>query len=206
MVSSVRRSGGHGPPAIRAPVKLRMPGAFMPASARHSQTDSMEYDVDEGLSNYSTQPELVPYDQDGAYDQSDEELDDVAMQMRASWDPDFTGTFPKNALAYRPPSLARMPEPRHVFQAPDEPFMWVPRPKDEDAHYMRPTPNEIPHRTETTLPLEMFDDPELERVDPVEYLQQLEGDARPGVTARSRYYQNGGQFTWAPCYVLGYLE
>jgi hypothetical protein len=38
------------------------------------------------------------------------------MQMRASWDPDFTGTFPKNALAYRPPSLARMPEPRSVFQ------------------------------------------------------------------------------------------
>jgi hypothetical protein len=43
-------------------------------------------------------------------------------------------------------------------------------------------------------------------VDPVEYLQQAEGDTRPGVTARSRYYQNGGQFTWAPCYVLGYLE
>ena len=46
---------------------------------------------------------------------------------------------------------------------------------------------------------------ELERGDPEQFLQQAEGDTTgvPGAPARSRYYKNGGQFTWAPCYVLG---
>eukprot|EP00976_Prorocentrum_cordatum_P102580 1193114-Prorocentrum_minimum.AAC.6 len=46
-----------------------------------------------------------------------------------------------------------------MLQVPVEPFVWVPREKDEDAHYLRPAAEQIPTRTETSLPLEFFDDP-----------------------------------------------
>eukprot|EP00976_Prorocentrum_cordatum_P102579 1193114-Prorocentrum_minimum.AAC.5 len=40
----------------------------------------------------------------------------LPLDLQASWDPELTGTFPRQALSYRPPALARMPEPRAVFQ------------------------------------------------------------------------------------------
>ena len=68
----------------------------------------------------------------------------------------------------------------------------------------RPTREEVPVRKPESLPLEWFDYPELETGSPEQFLAaRAEGDATPGVPARSRYFRTGGQFTWcAACRII----
>jgi dynein heavy chain len=126
------------------------------------------------------------------------------------YDPHETGSFPP-----RPPqswtdvpSMAVMPEPRDVGDAPQggAVFGWVPASSTENGHYVRPMTAELPVRTETSTLLELFDNPELETKTPAEWLTKSDSDAAgaPGVGAVSRYYTQQGQFAWEPCFATGY--
>ena len=53
------------------------------------------------------------------------------------------------------------------------------------------------------LPLELFDNPETEVVQPETRIVTRAADT-PGVSARSRYYNSRGEFAWASCHVLSY--
>jgi hypothetical protein len=124
------------------------------------------------------------------------------------FDPYTTGSFPLGSPArYNPPSLACMPEARVALSTPGELLTWIPSAKDEAGHLARPTTHDRSPKTESTLPLELFDDPELEPGYPAAMLaapQDEAGALITSVAARSRYFFSGGQFTWAACWVLEY--
>lgn len=125
------------------------------------------------------------------------------------FDPYTTGSFPQGSPAgFRPPALTSMPEERAALTTPGELLTWIPKAKDESGHYARPTTRDRSPKTESTLPLELFDDPELEPGYPAAMLVAPQDDSGALVTsvpARSRYFHTGGQFTWAPCWVLEYV-
>jgi hypothetical protein len=54
------------------------------------------------------------------------------------------------------------------------------------------------------LPLELFDSPESELVDPAERIQAAIDAGQGGAPALSRFYEPHGSFTWAPCCVQQY--
>lgn len=58
------------------------------------------------------------------------------------------------------------------------------------------------------IPLEKFDDPALEVLEPsiTEWLEANKGEDGLGVKARSKYYDNNGTFCWATCTVTAYDE
>lgn len=62
---------------------------------------------------------------------------------------------------------------------------------------------EMAFKHNRTLPLELFDNPETEVVQPETRIARKAVDL-PGAAARSRYYNSRGEFAWAPCYVLAY--
>jgi hypothetical protein len=69
---------------------------------------------------------------------------------------------------------------------------------------IRPKTAQIRSRTATSLPLEHFDSPEMERVDIQQRLQDASAQGRPGLPALSRFYSPDGAFSWQPCTVLQY--
>ena len=126
------------------------------------------------------------------------------------YDPHETGSFPP-----RPPqswtdvpTMAVMPEPRGDGEAPGDGavFGWVPSSLHETGHYVRPKTAELPVRTDTSMMLELFDNPELETRSPEQWLTRGPGDSpdAPGVGAVSRYYTQMGQFAWEACFVTGH--
>ena len=95
---------------------------------------------------------------------------------------------------------------------PGSAFGWVPPAgSTEEFYYVRPTAAELPSQpsgadgaaSSSAPPLELFDDPELERRAPAEWLALGGAD---GVGARSRYFTKHGQFAWKPCLVTSYDE
>lgn len=60
-------------------------------------------------------------------------------------------------------------------------------------------------RPSKKLPLELFDNPELEQVQPQERLARVP-HGEPGIPARSKFYDTAGNFSWAPCHVLEFLR
>lgn len=91
------------------------------------------------------------------------------------------------------------------------PFGWVP---DEDGAEqpsgaiggVRPRTAQIRSRTATSLPLELFDSPEMEGVDVGAALRAAAAAGADGVPALSRFFAPDGAFSWQPCTVLAYDE
>ncbi len=105
------------------------------------------------------------------------------------------------------------------------PLGWVPGADQQLGTRLRPRTGQLPVRTNTSMPLEYFDSPEMELVPPEERLAagmaaaaETEAgqagangngagqgaEAAKGVLGYSRYFDAAGTFTWAPCYVQQY--
>ena len=88
----------------------------------------------------------------------------------------------------------------------DDPYAWVPNKGEEDC-YAFCTDRNSSGGADTlatgsfALPLELFDNPEMERMPVEELMGNVEGDL---ANARSRFFMPGGEFTWAPCHVLDF--
>ena len=114
----------------------------------------------------------------------------------ARYVPAERGTFPPRPV--HPMALALLKRPANFSDDCVEPFSWVPGAGDE-GRYLCPMPSQYPVVGQLSLPLEKFDNPDLELNSPQQWL-----DKSRGVPARSRFYTNDGQFTWAKCFVTGY--
>ncbi len=97
-----------------------------------------------------------------------------------------------------------------IHTAP-EALGWVPDEAEDAAQpSMRPKTAEIPTKVSTSLPLEYFDSPAMEAVQPQDRLDSVKAEAeaagsqQPGAPARSRFYDLAGAFTWAACWALEY--
>eukprot|EP00951_Prasinocladus_malaysianus_P049462 scaffold670064_cov42-Prasinocladus_malaysianus.AAC.1 len=90
------------------------------------------------------------------------------------------------------------------------PFGWVPDRQHtaQRSYSVRPQTGHQPAKTSTTMPLELFDDPELEKFDTRRELARLalEGRAGEGLPACSRFFDVDGNFKWMECHVLDYNE
>ncbi|KAG2430891.1 hypothetical protein HXX76_009864 [Chlamydomonas incerta] len=97
---------------------------------------------------------------------------------------------------------------------PAHPLGWVPAEETQMGTRLRPRTGQLPVRTTTSMPLEYFDSPEMELVQPEERLRrareaaEVEGrgaGAGPvGVPGFSRYFDTSGTFMWAPCVFTDY--
>ena len=114
----------------------------------------------------------------------------------ARYVPAERGTFPPRPV--HPMALALLKRPANFSDDCEEPFSWVPGAGDE-GRYLCPMPSQYPVAGQLSLPLEKFDNPDLELNSPQQWL-----DKSRGVPARSRFYTNDGHFTWAKCFVTGY--
>ena len=114
----------------------------------------------------------------------------------ARYVPAERGTFPPRPV--HPMALALLKRPANFSDDCEEPFSWVPGAGDE-GRYLCPMPSQYPVVGQLSLPLEKFDNPDLELNSPQQWL-----DKSRGVPARSRFYTNDGHFTWAKCFVTGY--
>ena len=158
---------------------------------------------------------------DGRRKEPNDDDDDDATPVRERYDPD-AGVFPPRAKRdwTESATMSAMPEwgSGLGLRAEGEPpppgsaFGWVPAAGSAEAfHYVRPAAAELPSQpsgadgaaSSSAPPLELFDDPELERRAPAEWLALGGGG---GVGARSRYFTKHGQFAWKPCLVTSYDE
>jgi hypothetical protein len=93
------------------------------------------------------------------------------------------------------------------------PFGWVPDEQGSSGESMaagaavqrvRPKTAQIRSRTATSMPLEFFDSPDMERCDFEQRLFEVQAAGAAGLQALSRFYDPQGAFTWAACVVLQY--
>lgn len=116
------------------------------------------------------------------------------------YDPNDAGSFPPK------PALAKTIDGIHGSQS----RTFAPTQSALDAAELQSGQSENATRTvemafkhNRALPLELFDNPETEIVQPETRIARRPAD-QPGAAARSRYYNSRGEFEWAPCYVLAY--
>lgn len=115
--------------------------------------------------------------------------------------PQLCSSYPPRHHLYTVPEVSTYS--RGEMEPPASVLSWVPAVSGNEAgFYARPSSRELPTKASEHLPLELFDNPEFEPIPPEQLI--LQEDGQPGAAARSRYFTQDGQFTWAPCSVMAY--
>lgn len=113
-----------------------------------------------------------------------------------------TATFPPRISGGWQASGEEQPGSQ-MQQQLDEPLTWVPD-EGQEASQAPIAPSRSQGGKRSTLPLEFFDSPAMEAVDPQQRLQAAQAAGEPGAAALSRFYGQDGTFVWAACHVLQY--
>ncbi|KAL0050690.1 hypothetical protein WJX82_005287 [Trebouxia sp. C0006] len=189
-----------------APVKIRVPRAFLPGAGSRSPSKSPTKRGPAASVTGSTkagiQAALSPRPAAGQIPISPatESAGVLPQAERNFFDPVNTGSFPPK------PALTKTIDgvhgsQSHTFAPSASAIENAVEQTGKSANDARAL--EMPIKHNKALPLELFDNPETEVVPPEDRINGRPS-GQPGAPARSRFYDSKGEFAWAPCHVVAY--